>query len=164
MTRGIISSIRSIPRSEGAPIEDAIQTDARSIRQLRRAAAEFACRGDRHNTMIASNGAEQSSGIWICDPDQHGEAVLADLTRYGKVKRPSLGLFLTALDLIWPRNGAGGGSGVLIQKVVPGAPADRAGLKEESAGLRRNMPIMLGGDLIVAWMVSKVTDPTISTP
>jgi S1-C subfamily serine protease len=51
-------------------------------------------------------------------------------------------------------------SGVLIQKVVPGGAADRAGLKGgNQQAYVGNMPIMLGGDLIVAVDGKEVTDP-----
>jgi S1-C subfamily serine protease len=51
-------------------------------------------------------------------------------------------------------------SGVLIQKVVPGGAADRAGLKGgNQQAYVGNMPIMLGGDLIVAVDGQEVTDP-----
>ena len=51
-------------------------------------------------------------------------------------------------------------SGVLIQKVVPGGAADRAGLKGgNQQAYVGNMPIMLGGDLIVAVDGQQVTDP-----
>ena len=50
--------------------------------------------------------------------------------------------------------------GVLIQKVIPGGAAERAGLHggNEQAYVG-NTPIMLGGDLIVAIDGQQVTDP-----
>jgi S1-C subfamily serine protease len=50
--------------------------------------------------------------------------------------------------------------GVLIQKVVPGGAAERAGLRggTEQAYVG-NTPIMLGGDLIVSIDGQQVTDP-----
>jgi S1-C subfamily serine protease len=85
MTRGIISSIRSIRNGDGAPIEDAIQTDA----AINSGGPLLSSRGEviGINTMIASNGAEQSSGIGFAIPINTAKAVLADLTRYGRVKQ-----------------------------------------------------------------------------
>ncbi|UWZ84826.1 S1C family serine protease [Occallatibacter riparius] len=162
MTRGIISSIRSIRGAEGAPIEDAIQTDA-AINPGNSGGPLLNSRGEviGINTMIASNGAEQSSGIGFAIPINTAKAVLADLTRYGKVKRPSLGIssFAIGPDLA-EQLGLAADYGVLIQKVIPGGAAERAGLRggNEQAYLG-NQPIMLGGDLIVAIDGQQVTDP-----
>jgi S1-C subfamily serine protease len=162
MTRGIISSIRSVRGAEGAPIEDAIQTDA-AINPGNSGGPLLNSRGEviGINTMIASNGAEQSSGIGFAIPINTAKAVLADLTRYGKVKRPSLGIVSFAIgpDLA-EQLGLAADYGVLIQKVIPGGAAERAGLHggNEQAYLG-NQPIMIGGDLIVAIDGQQVTDP-----
>jgi S1-C subfamily serine protease len=162
MTRGIISSIRSIRGAEGAPIEDAIQTDA-AINPGNSGGPLLNSRGEviGINTMIASNGAEQSSGIGFAIPINTAKAVLSDLTRYGKVRRPSLGIVSFAIgpDLA-QQMGLAADYGVLIQKVIPGGAAERAGLRggNEQAYLG-NQPIMIGGDLIIAIDGQKVTDP-----
>jgi S1-C subfamily serine protease len=162
MTRGIISSIRTIGGSEGAPIEDAIQTDA-AINPGNSGGPLLNSRGEviGINTMIASNGADQSSGIGFAIPINTAKAVLGDLTRYGRVKRPSLGIFSYAIgpDLA-SQMGLAVDAGVLVQKLVPGGAAERAGLR---GGTQQayvgNTPIMLGGDLIVAIDGQQVTDP-----
>jgi S1-C subfamily serine protease len=162
MTRGIISSIRSIRGSEGAPIEDAIQTDA-AINPGNSGGPLLNSRGEviGINTMIASNGADQSSGIGFAIPINTAKAVLADLTKYGRVKRPSLGIISYAIgpDLA-SQMGLAADSGVLIQKVVPGGAAEQAGLRGgNQQAYVGNQPIMLGGDLIVAIDGQEVTDP-----
>jgi S1-C subfamily serine protease len=162
MTRGIISSIRSVRGAEGAPIEDAIQTDA-AINPGNSGGPLLNSRGEviGINTMIASNGAEQSSGIGFAIPINTAKAVLGDLTRYGQVRRPSLGIVSFAIgpDLA-EQLGLAANYGVLIQKVIPGGAADRAGLHggNEQAYLG-NTPIMTGGDLIIAIDGKQVTDP-----
>jgi S1-C subfamily serine protease len=162
MTRGIISSIRSIRGEEGAPIEDAIQTDA-AINPGNSGGPLLNSRGEviGINTMIASNGADQSSGIGFAIPINTAKAVLADLTRYGQVRRPSLGIVSYAIgpDLA-EQMGLPAEYGVLIQKVVQGGAAERAGLRggNEQAYVG-NTPIMLGGDLIVAIDGQEVTNP-----
>ena len=162
MTRGIISSIRQVRGAEGAPIEDAIQTDA-AINPGNSGGPLLNLHGEviGINTMIASNGAEQSSGIGFAIPINTAKAVLADLTRYGQVRRPSLGIVSYPIgpDLA-EQMGLGADSGVLIQKVIPGGAADRAGLRggTEQAYVG-NTPIMLGGDLIIAIDGQQVTDP-----
>src|SRR5579871_5218802 len=162
MTRGIISAIRPIRGAEGAPIEDAIQTDA-AINPGNSGGPLLNSHGEviGINTMIASNGAEQSSGIGFAIPINTAKAVLSDLTRYGQVRRPSLGIVSYAIgpDLA-EQIGLAADYGVLIQKVITGGAADRAGLHggNEQAYVG-NMPIMLGGDLIVAIDGQQVADP-----
>ncbi len=94
-------------------------------------------------------------------PINTAKAVLADLIRYGRVKRPSLGIVSYAIgpDLA-SQMGLSADSGVLIQRVIPGGAAERAGLHggNEQAYVG-NQPIMLGGDLIVAIDGQQVTDP-----
>lgn len=153
MTRGIISSIRSIRNGDNPPIEDAIQTDA-AINPGNSGGPLLNSQGEviGINTMIATHGAEQSSGVGFAIPVNTAKAVLGDLTRYGRVKRPSLGVvsFPVAPDLAG-QMGLGDVSGLLIQEVVPGGAAARAGLR---GGTERayvgNTPITIGGDLIVA--------------
>jgi S1-C subfamily serine protease len=162
MTRGIISSIRSIGGSEGAPIENAIQTDA-AINPGNSGGPLLNTRGEviGINTMIASNGADQSSGIGFAIPINTAKAVLADIIRYGKVKRPSLGIVSYAIgpDLA-SQMGLAVDSGILIQKVIPGGAAERAGLRGGSQqAYVGNTPILLGGDLIVAIDGQQVSDP-----
>ncbi len=131
MTRGIISSIRSIKTADGAPIEDAIQTDA-AINPGNSGGPLLNSRGEviGINTMIASNGADQSSGIGFAIPINTAKAVLGDLTRYGRVSRPSLGIVSYAIgpDLA-EQMGLAADYGVLIQQVAPGGAAERAGLR-----------------------------------
>jgi S1-C subfamily serine protease len=162
MTRGIISSIRSIKSAEGSPIEDAIQTDA-AINPGNSGGPLLNSHGEviGINTMIASNGADQSSGIGFAIPINTAKAVLTDLTRYGRVKRPSLGIVSYAIgpDLA-SQMGLAVDSGVLIEKVVPGGAAERAGLRGgDQQAYVGNTPILLGGDLIVAIDGQEVNDP-----
>jgi S1-C subfamily serine protease len=160
MTSGIISSIRSVRGGEGAPIEDAIQTDA-AINPGNSGGPLLNSHGEviGINTMILSN-ADQSAGIGFAIPINTAKAVLADLTRYGAVRRPSLGIvdFPIGPDLA-EQMGLAADYGVLIQKVVPGGAAERAGLRggNQQAYLG-NEPIMLGGDLIIAIDGQQVTD------
>jgi len=162
MTTGIISAIRPIRSESGAPIEDAIQTDA-AINPGNSGGPLLNSRGEviGINTMIASNGADQSSGIGFAIPIDTAKAVLADLTKYGKVRRPSLGIVSYAIgpDLA-SQMGLDADYGVLIQRVLPGGAAERAGLRGgNQQAYVGNTPIMLGGDLIVAIDGQQITDP-----
>jgi S1-C subfamily serine protease len=156
MTRGIISSIRSIKNADGSPIEDAIQTDA-AINPGNSGGEVIGI-----NTMIASSpGVDQNSGIGFAIPINTAKAVLADLARYGRVKRPSLGIVSYAIgpDLA-SQMGLSSDYGVLIQKVIPGGAAERAGLHGgNQQAYVGNTPIMLGGDLIIGIDGHQVADP-----
>ena len=160
MTRGIISSIRDIRGEEGAPIEDAIQTDA-AINPGNSGGPLLNSHGEviGINTMIASNGADQSSGIGFAIPINTAKSVLSDLTRYGQVRRPSLGIVSYPIgpDLA-SQMGLAADYGVLIQKVIPGGAAEKAGMHGgNQQAYVGNTPVMLGGDLIVGIDGKEVT-------
>jgi S1-C subfamily serine protease len=162
MTQGIISSIRSIRNANGALIDNAIQTDA-AINPGNSGGPllNFAGQVIGINTMIASNGADQNSGIGFAIPINTAKAVLADFSRYGRVRRPSLGItdFAVGSDLA-QQMGLPAVSGVLVQRVVPGGAAQQAGIRGgNQEAYIGNTPIMLGGDLIVAIDGRPVTDP-----
>jgi S1-C subfamily serine protease len=161
MTRGIISSIRSIGRDQGERIEDAIQTDA-AINPGNSGGPLLNSRGEviGINTMIETSGANQSAGIGFAIPINTAKAVLDDLTRYGRPNRPSLGI--TDLGIgpdLAEQMGLAAQSGVLVQQVTRGGAAERAGIRggNQQAYLG-NMPILLGGDLIVSIDGQQVTD------
>ena len=72
MTTGIISSIRSVREPQGATIENALQTDA-AINPGNSGGPLLNSRGEviGMNTLIATGGAEQSSGIGFAIPGGH---------------------------------------------------------------------------------------------
>jgi S1-C subfamily serine protease len=162
MTTGIISSIRSVKEPQGATIENALQTDA-AINPGNSGGPLLNSRGEviGMNTLIATGGAEQSSGIGFAIPVDTIKAVLSDFTKFGRVRRPSLGIASLAIgpDLA-EQIGLPADYGVLVQKVIPGGAAERAGLRggNQQAYLG-NTPINLGGDLIVAIDEDRVTSP-----
>ncbi len=162
MTTGIISSIRSVGEPQGATIENAVQTDA-AINPGNSGGPLLNSRGEviGMNTLIATGGAEQSSGIGFAIPIDTIKAVLSDYTKYGRVRRPSLGIASLAIgpDLA-EQIGLPADYGVLVQKVIPGGAAERAGLHggTQQAYLG-NTPIYLGGDLIVGIDDQRITNP-----
>ena len=152
MTRGIVSSIRSVREPDGVFIDEAIQTDA-AINPGNSGGPLLNSRGEviGINTMIAGT-AGQSSGIGFAIPINTAKAVLNDLVTFGRVKRPALGIrSLPIGPELAEQIGLPVDYGVLIISVVPGGAAERAGLR---GGTERayvgNVPIQLGGDLIVA--------------
>ena len=155
MTRGIISSIRSIRGPQNNPIEDAIQTDA-AVNPGNSGGPLLNSRGEviGITTLIASNpngGADQSAGIGFAIPINTAKAVLDDFAKYGQTRRPSLDVVTLPISPeIAQEIGLAADYGLLIERVLPGGAAERAGLK---GGTQRmydgNQPVMLGGDLIV---------------
>jgi S1-C subfamily serine protease len=152
MTRGIISSIRSLKGQRGF-IDEAIQTDA-AINPGNSGGPLLNGRGQviGINTMILTGGVEQSAGIGFAIPINTAKAVLDDLVHLGRVRRPEMGIRTIPIGPeLAGELGLPADSGLLIVEVVPGSAADHAGLHggTERAYLG-NSPIMLGGDLLVA--------------
>jgi S1-C subfamily serine protease len=152
MTRGIISSIRSLKGQRGF-IDEAIQTDA-AINPGNSGGPLLNVRGQviGINTMILTGGVEQSAGIGFAIPINTAKAVLDDLVHLGRVRRPEIGVRTIPIGPeLANQLGLAADSGLLIVDVVPGSAAERAGLRAgtEKAYLG-NYPIMIGGDLLVA--------------
>lgn len=153
MTRGIISSVRPIRTPEGGEIDEAIQTDAainpgNSGGPLLNSRAEVI----GINSMIATGGSNQSAGIGFAIPINTAKAVINDLITIGRVRRPSLGIRVLPIGPEMAQElGLASDYGVLIVQTTPGGSAERAGLK---GGNERvyigNVPVLVGGDLIVA--------------
>jgi S1-C subfamily serine protease len=151
LTSGIVSSIRPVKEPDGMVIDEAIQTDA-AINPGNSGGPLLNWRGEviGINTMILSN-VGQSAGIGFAIPINTAKAVLNDLVTLGRVRRPALGVRTIPVDPeLADQMGLPADYGLLIVQVVPGGAADRAGLRggNERAYLG-NIPIMLGGDLIV---------------
>ena len=160
LTRGIVSSIRSVQEPDGMTIDEAIQTDA-SINPGNSGGPLLNLRGEviGINTMIASN-VGQSAGIGFAIPINTAKAVINDLLTLGRVRRPALGVRTIPIDPeLAEQLGLAADYGLLIVQAVPGGAADNAGLRggTERAFLG-NIPIMVGGDLIVAIDGQKVED------
>lgn len=165
MTRGIISAIRSIRGPQNNPIEDAIQTDA-AVNPGNSGGPLLNSKGEviGITTLIASNpngGADQSAGIGFAIPINTAKAVLDDFAKYGYVRRPSLDIVTLPIGPdIAEQIGLPADYGILIERVLPGGAAEKAGLR---GGTQRayqgNTPVMLGGDLIVGMDGQEIASP-----
>jgi S1-C subfamily serine protease len=160
MTRGIVSSIRPVREPNGATIDEAIQTDA-AINPGNSGGPLMNWHGEviGINTMILSS-VGQNSGVGFAIPINTAKAVLNDLMTLGRVRRPALGVRTIPISPeLADEIGLPADYGLLIVQVTPGGSADQAGLRggTERAYLG-NIPIMLGGDLIVAIDGEKVED------
>ena len=165
MTRGIISAIRSIATPSGSKIDNAIQTDA-SVNPGNSGGPLLNSRGEviGITTMIATNpnnNVDQSAGIGFAIPISTVKATIDDFARFGRVRRPSLDVVTLQIGPdVAEQIGLPADYGVLIERVLPGGAAERAGLH---GGTQRaylgNTPIMLGGDLIVGFDGQEITSP-----
>jgi len=152
LTNGIVSSIRSVQEPDGMTIDEAIQTDA-AINPGNSGGPLLNWHGEviGINTLIASN-VGQSAGIGFAIPINTAKAVLNDLVTLGRVRRPALGVrTIPITPELADQMGLAADSGLLIVQVLPGGAAERAGLRggNERAYIG-NIPITVGGDLIVA--------------
>src|SRR5215471_8780366 len=130
MTRGIISSIRSVRNANGSAIDEAIQTDA-AINPGNSGGPLLNSHGEviGINTMILSN-VGQNAGIGFAIPINTAKAVLNDLVTIGRVRRPALGVSTIPIGPeLAEQVGLPVDFGLLIVKVLPGGAADRAGLR-----------------------------------
>jgi S1-C subfamily serine protease len=162
MTRGIVSSIRPVREPNGATIDEAIQTDA-AINPGNSGGPLMNWHGEviGINTMILSS-VNQNAGIGFAIPINTAKAVLNDLMTLGRVRRPALGVRTIPISAeLADEMGLPADYGLLIMQVTPGGSADQAGLHGGTEPARLgNIPIMLGGDLIVAIDGEKVEDET----
>jgi S1-C subfamily serine protease len=163
MTRGIISAIRSIRGPENDPIEDAIQTDA-SINPGNSGGPLLNSRAEviGITTMIAGNpGVDQSAGIGFAIPINTAKAVLDDYAKFGHVRRPTLDIVTLPINPnIAAQIGLAADYGVLIERVLPGGAAEKAGLHGGTQiAYEGNMQVKLGGDLIVAFNGQEIASP-----
>ena len=156
MTTGIISAIRSVRDPLGGNIDNAIQTDA-AINPGNSGGPLLNSRGEviGINTMIATNPnqpSDQSAGIGFAIPIDTARAVLADFQKFGRARRPSLGIASIPIGPeLAQQLGLASDSGMLVVKTVPGGAAQQAGLRGGSErAIYGNREILLGGDLLIA--------------
>ena len=153
LTTGVISAVkRTIQAPNSFEIDDVLQTDA-PINPGNSGGPLIDATGKviGINSQIATgNGGNGSVGIGFAVPIDTAKEIIPELKQSGRVDRGYLGigsaitLDKTLKDLNLPDHGA------LVQQVVAGGPADRAGIRggDLSATLD-NHPIQLGGDIIV---------------
>src|ERR1700685_2091237 len=150
MTRGIVRSIRPVRAPNGATIHPG--NPGGPLMNWHGEVIGI-------NTMILSS-VGQNAGIGFAIPINTAKAVLNDLMTLGRVRRPALGVrTIPITSELANEIGLAADYGLLIIDVTPGSSAEQAGLH---GGTQRaylgNIPIMLGGDLIVAIDGEKVED------
>ena len=144
LTTGVISGLgREIESVMRRPIQGVIQTDA-AINPGNSGGPllDSAGRLIGINTAIFSPSGAYA-GIGFAVPVDVANRIVPQLIRYGKVEKPVLGITI-ADDNVVRRFGF---EGVLILSVIPGSPADEAGLLPTRRDVRGEIEL---GDIIVA--------------
>jgi 2-alkenal reductase len=126
LTTGVISALdRRLPTAVGREVVGVIQTDA-AINPGNSGGPliDSAGRLIGVNTAIIS-GSGNSAGIGFAVPADVVNEVVPQLIAYGKVPRPGIGIVVLNEEVA----ASLGVMGVVIDRVMPGSSADRAGLK-----------------------------------
>jgi S1-C subfamily serine protease len=130
VTAGVVSALgRSLPTRSGAAvrlIEDVIQTDA-----ALNPGNSGGALADSQARVVGINTAVAGVGVGMAVPvNATTRRIISTLMRDGKVRRAYLGLVSMPAPLPAPlQERFGRSSGLRVGEVVPGGPADRAGLR-----------------------------------
>ena len=143
LTTGIISALdREIKSRNGVPIRDVIQTDA-AINPGNSGGPLL----DSQGRLIGVNTAIYSpsgayAGIGFSIPVDQVNWVVPDLIKYGRARRPSLGVNLFVQSQVT----RAGIEGAVVRDVQPGSAAERAGINPTRRSSRGQIEL---GDIIV---------------
>ncbi|CEM62698.1 PDZ domain-containing protein [Treponema phagedenis] len=157
LTVGIVSALgRPIQNEKNIVIKNMIQTDT-AINPGNSGGPLLDTQGRMIgiNTMIYSTSGS-SAGVGFAVPVNTAKRVVADIIKYGKVRRGSIDAELVQLNAsIANYASLPTDKGLLVSKVKSGSYADRAGLRAGTSPVRyglgrRAAIIYLGGDIIVS--------------
>jgi S1-C subfamily serine protease len=127
VTAGVVSALgRSLPTPGGRLVEDVIQTDA-----ALNPGNSGGALADSQARVVGINTAVAGVGLGMAVPiNATTRRIISTLMRDGKVRRAYLGLVSMPGPLPAPlQERFGRMSGLRVSQVVPGSPADRAGLR-----------------------------------
>ncbi len=145
ITQGIVSAVgRKINGIGGVSITGMIQTDA-SINPGNSGGPLLNSSGQiiGMNTMIFSRSGS-SAGVGFAVPIDSIKRIIPQIIKYGEVKRPGLGIQLLTDN---EKEYFGIPHGLVIKKVIPNSPAEKAGLE----GMNRdNRGRYYLGDIIIS--------------
>jgi putative serine protease PepD len=153
LTTGIVSGLARPIRSEmtGKLIEGVVQTDA-AINPGNSGGPLLNSRGQMIgiNTLIYSPSGG-SVGIGFAVPVDTAKRIISDILQYGRVRKPRLGIeSITVNGQLARVLELPVAEGLMVTNVVPGAAADKAGVRggREEVQIGRYV-IPIGGDIIV---------------
>ncbi|MEU7857148.1 trypsin-like peptidase domain-containing protein [Nonomuraea sp. NPDC049141] len=130
VTAGVVSGLgRSLPARSGQAvrlIEDVIQTDA-----ALNPGNSGGALADSQGRVVGVNTAVAGVGVGLAVPvNSTTRAIIATLIKDGRVRRAYLGLVTSPAPLAEPlRRRTGQDTALRVVEVMPGSPADRAGLR-----------------------------------
>jgi S1-C subfamily serine protease len=127
VTAGVVSALgRSLPTPGGRLVEDVIQTDA-----ALNPGNSGGALADSQAQVVGINTAVAGVGLGMAVPvNATTRRIISTLMRDGKVRRAYLGLVSMPGPLPAPlQERFGRRTGLRVSQVVPGSPADRAGLR-----------------------------------
>jgi S1-C subfamily serine protease len=150
LTTGIVSALDRSLRGEDGELEGLIQTDA-SINQGNSGGPLLDSMGNVIGIDTAIIGPSGGSvGIGFAMPINRAKRMLEDYKNGRRPAEPQIGVETTFLDGDWPRAlELPDGAGLLVDRVLPGSPAARAGLRGADRRVRvGNYIVDWGGDYI----------------
>jgi S1-C subfamily serine protease len=128
VTAGVVSALgRSLPVGEHRIIEDVIQTDA----ALNPGNSGGALANSRAQ-VVGINTAVAGTGLGLAVPvNSTTRRIVSTLMRDGRVRRAYLGVAVSPAPVapVWRPKLGGRDTGLRVASVVPGGPADKAGLR-----------------------------------
>lgn len=160
VTTGVISAVnRTLQLSDGEFIFGVIQTDAAI--NPGNSGGPLLDSGGRvigiNTAIFTPSGSGGSVGIGFAIPVETLKREVATLIERGRYPHPWLGLAGATLTSELSRrleqagSAPGAEQGVIVARVIPGSPADRAGLRgAERVIVIGNLQVPVGGDIITA--------------
>jgi S1-C subfamily serine protease len=152
LTTGVISAVqRTIQAPNSFEIDDVLQTDApinpgNSGGPLIDATGKVI--GINSQIATGGSGSNGSVGIGFAVPIDTAKTIIPDLKQSGRVDRGYLGVDALTVDKTL-KDVVPVAHGALVQKVAPGGPAEKAGIRAgDLAATLDNRPVQLGGDII----------------
>ena len=164
VTAGIVSALqREITAPNGYTIDKVIQTDA-GINQGNSGGPLLNAQGKVigvNSQIEPGNTGTGNPGIGFAVPSATLREVVSQIRERGKVEHAYLGVFTQPIDEVLARTyRLPVEQGVIVAEVVPGSPADDAGLKDgDRQVIFGGTSYVLGGDIVTAADGEQVASP-----